>query len=534
MILDLLRFNRALRRCCSRQRGARGESLQRLPRAPPLLARFRRAADRAAGLSPSGRPTRGRCGSFPVRFIAEFFANHGMLGFRDRPRWSTVAGRLGALRRGADRAVPRAHPPAHAGQLDLAPERSRRGRPIAAARSGAERYDHVIIATHSDQALAMLERSDRAASASCSERSPTSPTRRCCTPTARCCPRRRAARSAWNFHLLREPKPLSTVTYYMNHLQRLDAERDFCVTLNRTEAIDPAKIIRTISYCASRVHAARASPRSPSTRDQRPVGRTHYCGAYWGWGFHEDGVRSALRACEPFGVEPVSSRLACTRAPCATAAHETRPATSCTTGCSWSTSTSTSCRLPRRRLLWSARRPALAWFRRADHLGDPRTPLARRVRALVARAHAARARRADPAADAPALLRALLQPRQLLLLLRRRRRARSAVVAHVTNTPVGRAATPTSCRSPTGADHGTRRARAAAVRTRQLHVSPLMGMDHTYELAADRARRATVACTSSPSATAERARRFDATLSLRRRELSARRAARARSRATRC
>ena len=61
-------------------------------------------------------------------------------------------------------------------------------------------------------------------------------------------PRRRVARAAWNFHLLREPKPLSTVTYYMNHLQRLRADRDFCVTLNRTEAIDPAKIIRTISY----------------------------------------------------------------------------------------------------------------------------------------------------------------------------------------------------------------------------------------------------------------------------------------------
>jgi predicted NAD/FAD-binding protein len=115
-------------------------------------------------------------------------------------------------------------------------------------------------------------------------------------------PRRRCARAAWNFHLLREPKPLSTVTYYMNHLQRLRADRDFCVTLNRTEAIDPEKVIRTISY-AHPVYtpegvAAQARHATISGFERR----THYCGAYWGWGFHEDGVRSALQACEPFGV----------------------------------------------------------------------------------------------------------------------------------------------------------------------------------------------------------------------------------------
>ena len=82
-------------------------------------------------------------------------------------------------------------------------------------------------------------------------------------------PRRRAARSAWNFHLLREPKPLSTVTYYMNHLQRLRADRDFCVTLNRTEAIDPAKIIRTIAY-AHPVYTPRGRRRAGRARgDQR-------------------------------------------------------------------------------------------------------------------------------------------------------------------------------------------------------------------------------------------------------------------------
>jgi uncharacterized protein len=103
--------------------------------------------------------------------------------------------------------------------------------------------------------------------------------------------------------LLREPKTVSTVTYYMNHLQRLDAEQQFCVTLNRTEAIDPAKIIRRISYAHPVYTAAGLTAQSRHAEIGGLATRTHYCGAYWGWGFHEDGVVSALRACEPFGVK---------------------------------------------------------------------------------------------------------------------------------------------------------------------------------------------------------------------------------------
>ncbi|HEV3033965.1 MAG TPA: hypothetical protein VGX72_04165, partial [Solirubrobacteraceae bacterium] len=116
-------------------------------------------------------------------------------------------------------------------------------------------------------------------------------------------PRRRGARAAWNFHLLCEPKPLSTVTYYMNHLQRLDADCDYCVTLNRTEAIDPEKIIRTISYSHPVYTPAGLAAQSQHASISGLASRTHYCGAYWGWGFHEDGVVSALRACAPFGVK---------------------------------------------------------------------------------------------------------------------------------------------------------------------------------------------------------------------------------------
>jgi predicted NAD/FAD-binding protein len=72
------------------------------------------------------------------------------------------------------------------------------------------------------------------------------------------------------------------------------------LTLNRTAAIDPERVIRKIEYSHPVFTAAGLAPQSRYASIGE--GRTHYCGAYWGWGFHEDGVRSALRACEPFGV----------------------------------------------------------------------------------------------------------------------------------------------------------------------------------------------------------------------------------------
>jgi predicted NAD/FAD-binding protein len=295
MIVDLLRFNRALRGLLEHEESE--ESMQ------DFLARhrFSRAfVERliVPQMSAVWSADPSQTGSFPARFIAEFFANHGMLGFRDRPRWMTVVG--GSARYVEALTAPfreriRLDSPVwsitrHAAHVEL-----------LAAGCAPERYDHVIVATHSDQALRML----RDPSAREHELLGSIPYQRneaVLHTDSTLLPRRRAARAAWNFHLLREPKPLSTVTYYMNHLQRLTADRDFCVTLNRTEAIDPAKIIRTISYAHPMY-----TPRGVAAQGEHATigglaSRTHFCGAYWGWGFHEDGVQSALRACEPFGV----------------------------------------------------------------------------------------------------------------------------------------------------------------------------------------------------------------------------------------
>jgi predicted NAD/FAD-binding protein len=154
----------------------------------------------------------------------------------------------------------------------------------------------VIFACHADQALATLadpspvERELLGAFAY-------QPNEAVLHTDASLLPRRQSARQAWNFHLFDEPRPKTTVTYWMNRLQRLNCADDFCVSLNMSDRIDPAEVIKTISY--SHPIYTRASVAAAARWDELAVvPRTRYAGAHWGWGFHEDGVVSALRAVE--------------------------------------------------------------------------------------------------------------------------------------------------------------------------------------------------------------------------------------------
>jgi predicted NAD/FAD-binding protein len=116
-------------------------------------------------------------------------------------------------------------------------------------------------------------------------------------------PRRRRAWASWNYHL-GAGDGRASVTYDMNRLQSLAADERYLVTLNRTEAIDPARILRRIAYA----HPVYTVEGQAAQRRYDEVGgrdRTHYCGAYWGWGFHEDGVASAHRAVAALGREAV-------------------------------------------------------------------------------------------------------------------------------------------------------------------------------------------------------------------------------------
>ena len=292
MVSDLARFNRAARKLVSTaDTSSLGEWLDRQRFSRPFVERLIVPQVSAVWSADPRQMWR-----FPARFLAEFFEHHGMLGFRDRPRWRVVRG-------GSARYVEALSTP-FAERIRLrtpvrAIRRDRDGVVVWPRGGEAERFDDVVLAVHSNQALAVLE------DATALERSvlkaiPYQLNEAVLHTDVRLLPRRRRAWASWNYHWAPEPGSRATVTYHMNRLQSLRAERELCVTLNRTEAIDPDRIIRKITY-AHPVYtpegvAAQARFREVSGRD-----RVHFCGAYWGWGFHEDGVQSAVRVAERFG-----------------------------------------------------------------------------------------------------------------------------------------------------------------------------------------------------------------------------------------
>jgi predicted NAD/FAD-binding protein len=229
--------------------------------------------------------------SFPARFLVQFFAQHGMLSLTGRPQWSTVTG--GSARYVEALTAPFAHRirtrtpvvavTRHPTHVDVVPD----GGP-------AEEFDEVVIAAHADDALALLS-DPSSAEVEVLGAFPYQVNEAVLHTDRSLLPRRRAAWSAWNYHLPAQPRGRCAVTYYMNHLQALAADRPYCVTLNRTAAIDPDEIIRVIAY--SHPVFTRDAMNAQARLDEiSGAHRTHYCGAYWGWGFHEDGVVSAHRA----------------------------------------------------------------------------------------------------------------------------------------------------------------------------------------------------------------------------------------------
>jgi len=226
---------------------------------------------------------------FPARYLVQFMANHQMLQISGRPEWRVVTGGsaryVDALRRRwrvRERLESRV----------LGVERHEHGVRVLTA-EGLEGFDQLVLACHSDQALALLSDADAC------ERSVLGaigyqPNEVVLHTDARLLPRNRKAWAAWNAHVPRDPMAPCSVSYCMNLLQGIDTPTPLVVTLNRTEAIDPAKVLRTLHY-AHPVHdhdMVRAQARWTEVQGRR---RTWFAGAYWGWGFHEDGIRSARR-----------------------------------------------------------------------------------------------------------------------------------------------------------------------------------------------------------------------------------------------
>lgn len=234
---------------------------------------------------------------FPIVSIVEFMANHRMLQVSNRPRWRTVVG-------GSDSYLePLTRSFASRIRTACGVEAIRRddeGVTIKSEGGDEERFDQVVIAAHSDQALRMLVDADE------KERDvlgamPYQGNDVILHTDAAVMPRRKKAWAAWNYFVPKAEERSASVTYDMNILQGLDSARDFLVSLNRRSDIDPSHIHAEMDYAHPLFNAASVAAK---TRFEEISGRrrTHFCGAYWGHGFHEDGVRSALRVLESFGM----------------------------------------------------------------------------------------------------------------------------------------------------------------------------------------------------------------------------------------
>ncbi len=233
----------------------------------------------------------------PARTFAEFFSRHGLLGPGERPAWRTVTG-------GSTRYV----------QAILEPFRNRArlhlGARVAKVRrqpdgvelllpEGPATFDHAVIATHSDQALALLgdpSDAERAVLGAIRYQS----NQATLHTDAALLPVNQRAWASWNYLRPNGPARRATLTYYLNRLQGFDADRPVLVTLNRDDDIDPGQVVARFDYA----HPVIDQVAVAAQRHQRALsaGSVSFCGAYWGYGFHEDGVRSALAVCERFGA----------------------------------------------------------------------------------------------------------------------------------------------------------------------------------------------------------------------------------------
>ena len=244
----------------------------------------------------------------PVKFLVDFFDNHGLLQVKDRPVWRVI--------KGGSRQYVAKLVAGHRDRIRLnSPVQSIRrldsGVEIYSASSGKEVFDYVFVACHSDQALSLLK------DATPTEREVLGairyqPNEAILHTDDSLMPKRRRAWAAWNYHIPQDASRHVAVTYNMNILQGLATKQQYLVTLNNDQVIDPARIIRTVQY--EHPIYSRESVAAQHRQAEINTNRTFYCGAYWRNGFHEDGVVSALTALGHFEEELSNGQLHLRRA----------------------------------------------------------------------------------------------------------------------------------------------------------------------------------------------------------------------------
>ena len=235
---------------------------------------------------------------FPIRFFLQFFNNHGMLSVENRPIWRVISGGSAQY---VTRMMERLGDATHLSSPVVKVVRDEDGVTVS-VRGQEHHFDQVIFGCHSDQALAMIadptdKELDILGAMGYQNNDVVLHTDTSVLPD------NRRAWAAWNYFIPAHSTEPVSVTYNMNILQNFhDAPETFCVTLNRSRDIAPDKVIKRFGYAhpVFTLDAVAAQERYDEIGNRN---RTHFCGAYWFNGFHEDGVRSALRVTRAFGVE---------------------------------------------------------------------------------------------------------------------------------------------------------------------------------------------------------------------------------------
>ncbi len=236
--------------------------------------------------------------AMPARFFVRFFQNHGMLQVKNRPQWRTVVGGsrsyLEPLTRTFSDRIRLNAPVVEIRHQD-------QGVTIRSLGSEPEEFDAVVVATHSDQALKML------ADPTADEQSvlasiPYQPNEVVLHSDTSLMPKRRKVWSAWNYRLPANPGQMATVTYDMNTLQGIQSAERYLVSLNSSAMIDPSKVLRRFEYDHP-VFSQGCVEAQEKLLKTNGAGRVWFCGAWCGFGFHEDGVKSALRVAADFGID---------------------------------------------------------------------------------------------------------------------------------------------------------------------------------------------------------------------------------------
>ena len=233
---------------------------------------------------------------FPAKFFIQFFNNHGMLNINDRPQWLTISG--GSINY-VNKMIEPFRKKIKLNQNIKYVERKKDHIAIH-HKDRIEKFDWVFFACHSDEALKLIK-SPGLHEKNILKAIPYTDNEVVLHYDDHFMPKRKLAWAAWNYHIDDNANSPASLTYNMNILQNLKTEAPLLVTLNPMQKINKKKIIKTLSY-AHPQYSLRSIEAQSKYHLISGVNRTSFAGAYWGNGFHEDGVKSALDAIQQFNA----------------------------------------------------------------------------------------------------------------------------------------------------------------------------------------------------------------------------------------